>query len=472
MTREVKVGLAVLMVLLVVFGVVLANRLMRGSESAAGPGETQTSAGVSREAESDRSASSSAKGSTHTAGKPTIVAPETQSAAAASSPVEVGQWAVSTQTDGRSGAETPANPPSYMPNPPQPSASETYDRYGSSYGGSAAQQAVQSPIQQDPQAEQTAPAPLPGAGQADPFQGRTPGPSQASPNTYSSPVQQSNPAVPSLRLVDPSGTTTGTPTAAAGSDYAAPSQTYQQSPYGAQMQTAPYSAYSPGSAHSPVQQSPVDSSSPWQAGQSGSSSAAGDSSSSGYSTAGSPYGKSAASGAAGLQPTAARSEDGSYEVQPNDSYWTISEKFYGTGAYFRALAEHNRSRVPNQERLSVGDVIQVPELAELEKNYPDLCPKPEHREAVKTQGAALAGVSLPAGGPTYTVQEGDTLYDIAKYELGDVSRWVEIYQLNRQILGEDYDYLRPGLKLVLPADVAGSQDPVTRLPGPTNTYQR
>ena len=36
--------------------------------------------------------------------------------------------------------------------------------------------------------------------------------------------------------------------------------------------------------------------------------------------------------------------DGKYEVQPNDSYWTISERLYGTGAYFKALTQHNRGR--------------------------------------------------------------------------------------------------------------------------------
>ncbi|NIL97876.1 MAG: hypothetical protein GTO53_09065, partial [Planctomycetales bacterium] len=46
--------------------------------------------------------------------------------------------------------------------------------------------------------------------------------------------------------------------------------------------------------------------------------------------------------------------------------------------------------------------------------------------------------------------EGDTLFDIARYELGDPSRWVDIYQLNAQQLTEDFDYVRPGLKLVMP----------------------
>ncbi len=51
---------------------------------------------------------------------------------------------------------------------------------------------------------------------------------------------------------------------------------------------------------------------------------------------------------------------------------------------------------------------------------------------------------------TYTVAEGETLFDIARYELGKASRWVEIYELNREVLGNDIDYIQPGTRLMLP----------------------
>ena len=57
----------------------------------------------------------------------------------------------------------------------------------------------------------------------------------------------------------------------------------------------------------------------------------------------------------------------------------------------------------------------------------------------------------------YVVEEGDTLFDIARYELGKASRWADIYNLNRDVLGKDYNYLTPGMQLVLP----GSVDPQT-----------
>jgi hypothetical protein len=66
------------------------------------------------------------------------------------------------------------------------------------------------------------------------------------------------------------------------------------------------------------------------------------------------------------------------------------------------------------------------------------------------------------------VQEGDNLFDIAKYSLGKASRWVEILDMNRELLGDQIDYLTPGMKLVLPVDEPAGT--VTRRPD--SVYQR
>ena len=154
-------------------------------------------------------------------------------------------------------------------------------------------------------------------------------------------------------------------------------------------------------------------------------------------------------------------DDGMYEVQPNDSYWTISEKVYGNGGYFRALAEQNRGKAARPDRLPPGLVVSTPPVAQLEKDYPDLCPRPNHRDALRNRGA-VSMAATAGGGRTYVVQEGDTLSSIARYELGKVSRWAEIYQLNREALGKDYDYLTPGMRLVLPIRDSSSGDRMTR----------
>ena len=50
----------------------------------------------------------------------------------------------------------------------------------------------------------------------------------------------------------------------------------------------------------------------------------------------------------------------------------------------------------------------------------------------------------------YTIQEGDNLFNIAKNQLGTVSRWNDLYQLNRETIGNNFEYLTPGMQIVLP----------------------
>ncbi len=59
----------------------------------------------------------------------------------------------------------------------------------------------------------------------------------------------------------------------------------------------------------------------------------------------------------------------------------------------------------------------------------------------------------PAAKPAiYVVQEGDTLQSIAGREdiYGDRSRWKEIFEENRDVIGSVPDKLDPGAKLIIP----------------------
>ena len=51
----------------------------------------------------------------------------------------------------------------------------------------------------------------------------------------------------------------------------------------------------------------------------------------------------------------------------------------------------------------------------------------------------------------YAVQPGDSIYIIAKQELGSVRRYREIYELNRDRLPIGQDTLAAGIELLLPA---------------------
>ncbi|HET6883372.1 MAG TPA: LysM peptidoglycan-binding domain-containing protein [Pirellulales bacterium] len=153
-------------------------------------------------------------------------------------------------------------------------------------------------------------------------------------------------------------------------------------------------------------------------------------------------------------------QDDSYTVEPNDNFWRISQKVYGTGAYFKALEEHNRRQFGDRPLINVGDAVSTPPISVLQQDYPDLTPKPRNVPAER-RNTALASRSA-RGGRTYTVAEGDTLFDIARAELGKASRWAEIYDLNRDQLGEDFNYLSPGMQLALPSRGDKSEPIATR----------
>jgi nucleoid-associated protein YgaU len=84
----------------------------------------------------------------------------------------------------------------------------------------------------------------------------------------------------------------------------------------------------------------------------------------------------------------------------------------------------------------------------------------------------ISQTALVGGGRVYVVQEGDTLSSIAHYELGKISRWAEIYELNREAIGKEYNYLTPGMQLVMPSKEKPSSDRMTRQPEDSGPYRR
>lgn len=141
-----------------------------------------------------------------------------------------------------------------------------------------------------------------------------------------------------------------------------------------------------------------------------------------------------------------------YTVQPDDNYWRISQKLYGTGAYFKALYEHNRAQFPRADRMQAGDVIATPEAQALAERYPDLVPASARHQRPADEAQQASRTARADGRRVYVVRQGDTLFDIARQELGRAVRWAEIYELNRDLLGDDIENLRPGTELVLPAE--------------------
>jgi uncharacterized protein YidB (DUF937 family) len=51
---------------------------------------------------------------------------------------------------------------------------------------------------------------------------------------------------------------------------------------------------------------------------------------------------------------------------------------------------------------------------------------------------------------TYTVVAGDSLSKIAKRAYGNANEWRRIYDANRQLIGDNPDFIKPGQKLTIP----------------------
>lgn len=151
-----------------------------------------------------------------------------------------------------------------------------------------------------------------------------------------------------------------------------------------------------------------------------------------------------------------------YTVQPNDNFWSISKRQYGTARLFMALTRYNQNRVADPAQLRPGMEVATPPREVLERNYPELIDKNSadrrHRGEIDTversEEKAPAGFFIgPEGHPLYRVGPTDTLTGISQRHLGRSSRWVEIYDRNRNLLKRP-DALQIGTVIRLPPDAS------------------
>jgi nucleoid-associated protein YgaU len=139
-----------------------------------------------------------------------------------------------------------------------------------------------------------------------------------------------------------------------------------------------------------------------------------------------------------------------------DNYWSISRQAYGTARYFQVLAEYNRHRISDPRRLRPGMKVLVPTIDVLAARYPKLCPARHARTtlASHTGGRHFEGFFRdPSGSPLFRVGKTDTLSEIAQKHLGRSSRWIQIYHMNRDRI-PDPNRLTIGAELRLPADAS------------------
>ncbi len=147
-------------------------------------------------------------------------------------------------------------------------------------------------------------------------------------------------------------------------------------------------------------------------------------------------------------PVAQADELMKYQVHRGDTLRSIAKLWIGDEKLAQELYDANKTRIPDARKLNA--------------NLTLVFPRSKFVKPVGTAGSSGAGAatipagmkkteveatSVPAGEKKYVVKEGDTLYSIAKRELGKGSRWEEIAKLN----DIDGSMVKKGQTLVMPA---------------------
>jgi len=147
-----------------------------------------------------------------------------------------------------------------------------------------------------------------------------------------------------------------------------------------------------------------------------------------------------------------------YQIQATDSLWSIAVDHYGDGRFFRALHEHNLERITSVDNLPPNTAINVPDVDELLKRYPQLCPSDKFSDNDGTNASEESKADYDLYEQSmfkrfHVTKAGDTLFDVARQRLGQASRYLEIFELNRFRIPQDVNHLTPldpGLRLLLP----------------------
>ncbi|MDQ3099512.1 MAG: LysM peptidoglycan-binding domain-containing protein [bacterium] len=134
-----------------------------------------------------------------------------------------------------------------------------------------------------------------------------------------------------------------------------------------------------------------------------------------------------------------------YTVQPGDSLWAVSQKFYGSGYEWKQIAAANK--LTGTYRLEKGQVLNLPrvelisatstEKAQIAQASvaPSAKPSASVSPAPAVGGASVAPAStapsIPTGAITHTVTQGDTLWRIAADKCNNGYLWSSIAKQNK-----------------------------------------
>jgi nucleoid-associated protein YgaU len=144
--------------------------------------------------------------------------------------------------------------------------------------------------------------------------------------------------------------------------------------------------------------------------------------------------------AAGDATTAAPAAPTSYTIRAGDCLWNIAKDQLGAPTRWSEIYKMNSDLLgSNPSMIHPGTTINLP-----------------------GNGGEIAASGAEHG--TYIVKAGDNLWDISKHVNGDGSKWGEIYNLNKDIIGSNPSLILPGQHLQLPGTGAESAGTLAQAP--------
>ena len=161
----------------------------------------------------------------------------------------------------------------------------------------------------------------------------------------------------------------------------------------------------------------------------------------------------------GLQQTFTRPK--LYIVQEGDNLSVIAQKLYGPKegnrkANIDRIFQANRKILKSPDAVFIGQELVIPALSPSREGAGKVASFFGEKLFEKVSGIGRRSLALVSSrevrrgaGQGYVVKEGDSLWSIAAQQLGDGARYVEIAELNADIL-DDEDRLCVGMRLKLP----------------------
>lgn len=135
-----------------------------------------------------------------------------------------------------------------------------------------------------------------------------------------------------------------------------------------------------------------------------------------------------------IKPEVKPEDEKVHIVRPGDTLYGIAEKYYGRGELWTVIQRSNPKI--NPDRLLVGQKIIIP---------------PSEDAAWKFEGPKDLPEDVDkANLKSYKVKSGESFYTIARDQLGDASRWKELFRINKSSVKGNPKNLRVGQKIFIP----------------------